>query len=104
MKKVVLSLLIALSFCIAVEAQNLRGGYNNSSPNAYNNIFYFHVDTEEEIELLLESKCLYMDFGLLLFLHIVGIAQNTIKMLVSEMTKDFHLSDILLHISVTLIA
>ena len=73
MKKILLTLLIALPFCMATKAQDFRmgvtGGYNLSSPSGYKSQSGFHVGVKGEFGLPQVAKGLYMDFGLMLSSH-----------------------------------
>ncbi len=73
MKKILLTLLLALPFCMATKAQDFRmgvtGGYNLSSPNGYKSQSGFHVGVKGELGLPQVTKGLYMDFGLMLSSH-----------------------------------
>jgi hypothetical protein len=69
MKKILLALSFASVFC-AVNAQDFKvgviGGYNLSSPSAYDSKSGFHVGVKGELGLPKVTKGLYADFGLLL--------------------------------------
>lgn len=73
MKKILLTLLLALPFCMATKAQDFRmgvtGGYNLSSPSGYKSQSGFHVGVKGEFGLPQVAKGLYMDFGLMLSSH-----------------------------------
>lgn len=68
MKKILLTLLLALPFCMVAKAQDFRvgitGGYNLSSPSGYKSQSGFHVGVKGELGLPIVTKGLYMDFGL----------------------------------------
>lgn len=73
MKKILLTLLLALPFCMVAKAQDFRvgitGGYNLSSPSGYKSQSGFHVGVKGELGLPIVTKGLYMDFGLMLSSH-----------------------------------
>lgn len=73
MKKLLLTLLLALLFCMATKAQDFRmgvtGGYNLSSPSGHKSLSGFHVGVKGELGLPQVTKGLYMDFGLMLSSH-----------------------------------
>lgn len=73
MKKILLTLLLVLPWCMAVKAQVFRlgvtGGYNLSSPSAYQSQSGFHVGVKGERGLPQVTKGLYLDFGLALSSH-----------------------------------
>lgn len=54
MKKILLTLLIALPFCMATKAQDFRmgvtGGYNLSSPSGYKSQSGFHVGVKGSLD------------------------------------------------------
>ena len=55
MKKILLTLLLALPFCMVAKAQDFRvgitGGYNLSSPSGYKSQSGFHVGVKGELGL-----------------------------------------------------
>lgn len=69
-KKILLTLFLASVFCMASKAQEFRlgvtGGYNLSSPSAYDSKSGFHAGVKGELGLPQATKGLYVDFGLLL--------------------------------------
>lgn len=73
MKKILLTLLFILPFYMAAKAQDFRvgvtGGYNLSSPSAYQSQSGFHAGVKGEFGLPQVAKGLYMDFGLMLSSH-----------------------------------
>lgn len=73
MKKILLTLLFALPFCMATKAQDFRvgvtGGYNLNSPSAYDSQSGFHAGVKGELGLPQAAKGLYLDFGLQLSSH-----------------------------------
>lgn len=73
MKKILLTLLLALPFCMVAKAQDFRvgitGGYNLSSPSGYKSQSGFHAGVKGELGLPQVTKGLYMDFGLMLSSH-----------------------------------
>ncbi|WP_212114568.1 porin family protein [Bacteroides pyogenes] len=70
MKKNLLTMLLASAFCMAGKAQDFKagviGGYNLSTPSAYDSQSGFHVGLKGELGLPRAAKGLYVDFGLLL--------------------------------------
>ena len=56
MKKILLTLLLALPFCMVAKAQDFRvgitGGYNLSSPSGYKSQSGFHVGVKGELVFL----------------------------------------------------
>lgn len=73
MKKILLTLFLASAFCLAGKAQEFRlgvtGGYNLSSPSAYDSQSGFHAGVKGELGFPKAVKGLYMDFGLQLSSH-----------------------------------
>lgn len=73
MKKILLTLLFILPFYMAAKAQDFRvgvtGGYNLSSPSAYQSQSGFHAGVKGELGLPQVAKGLYLDFGLMLSSH-----------------------------------
>lgn len=73
MKKLLLTLLLGLPFCMATKAQDFRwgvtGGYNLSSPSGQKSQSGFHAGVKGEFGLPQVTKGLYMDFGLMLSSH-----------------------------------
>lgn len=72
-KKILLTLFLASVFCMASKAQEFRlgvtGGYNLSSPSAYDSQSGFHAGVKGELGFSKAVKGLYMDFGLQLSSH-----------------------------------
>ena len=60
MKKILLTLLLALPFCMVAKAQDFRvgitGGYNLSSPSGYKSQSGFHVGVKGELGLPIVTK------------------------------------------------
>ena len=60
MKKILLTLLLALPFCMVAKAQDFRvgitGGYNLSSPSGYKSQSGFHVGVKGELCLCHSRK------------------------------------------------
>lgn len=71
-KQILLMLVFASAFCVG-KAQDFKvgviGGYNLSTPSAYDSQSGFHVGLKGELGLPQAAKGLYMDFGLLLSSH-----------------------------------
>lgn len=64
MKKILLTMLLASAFCMAGKAQDFKagviGGYNLSTPSAYDSQSGFHVGLKGELGLPRAAKGLYV--------------------------------------------
>lgn len=73
MRKIVFTMLCALSMCISSKGQEFRmgvtGGYNLSTPSRYDSKSGFHVGVKGELGLPQVTKGMYADFGLMLSSH-----------------------------------